>query len=346
MYQKIPVTDTDTLQHIINSTDIPLNALDVSQITDMRNLFTATSRTNLNGIEEWDMSNVLDASGMFSMLGFPFRGGNLNFPVCRNMASMFDETNILAPLTIAAPALENARGMFANSPLNVPVFLHQTNKLRDVSNMFHNCINMNSTVSLITEQVRDFSGMFANCSKYNKPITFSFKAAQDCSMMFNKCFHFDQRVQLDLPQAVDINSMFNGCQRLNSQVSIIAPQVREAQYLFAGCVELSQIHNLELPSAVNLRGIFQFCRQLNRLDKFEIGCAQDLSYAFDGCSTFNGEVNLTVPEITSAYRMFRNCTQFNQVSFLLGNFTADYREILVGTPHARLSVLVNLAPGK
>lgn len=346
MYQKIPVTDSDTLKHLINSTNIPLSALDVSQITDMRNLFTATSRTNLQGIETWDLRNVLDASGMFSMLGFDFQGGNLSFPVCRNMEQMFDETNIIAPLTIAAPALENARGMFSNSPLNVPIFLHQTTQLRDVSNMFHNCIQMNSTVSINTENVRDFSGMFSNCSKYNKPIGFSFAAAQDCSMMFNKCFFFDQRVQLELPQAVDISSMFNGCSRLNSQVSVSAPQVREAQYLFAGCVSLTQINKLELAQAVNLRGIFQFCRQLNRLDTLELGAAQDLSYAFDGCSTFNGEINLTVPELTSAYRMFRNCIQFSCVSFLLGNFTADYREILVGTPQARLSVLVNLAPGK
>jgi hypothetical protein len=83
------VKDKQELIKIIKAApdDADLNYLDVSLITDMRELFKNTS---FNGkIDAWDMSNVTSTSEMFSRSQFNQEIGNWDISNVTSMREMF-----------------------------------------------------------------------------------------------------------------------------------------------------------------------------------------------------------------------------------------------------------------
>lgn len=80
----------DELQKLIKDNSINLGDIDVSAITDMSNLFYEDSngddidREDFSGIENWDVSNVADMSGMFD-------GCNCDIPSWYSNSSRDDE---------------------------------------------------------------------------------------------------------------------------------------------------------------------------------------------------------------------------------------------------------------
>ena len=62
---KYKPTTKQELKELVDNLEINLGDIDTSLITDMRRLFENTNRTDFNGIEKWNVSNVTDMSSMF-----------------------------------------------------------------------------------------------------------------------------------------------------------------------------------------------------------------------------------------------------------------------------------------
>lgn len=77
------------LQELVDNLDINLGDIDVSNITDMRDLFYETNRIDFSGIENWDVSNVKDISGMFYNSQFNGDISNWNVSNVEDMFGMF-----------------------------------------------------------------------------------------------------------------------------------------------------------------------------------------------------------------------------------------------------------------
>ena len=58
-------TTKEQLQGLCDRLEVHLGDIDVSQITDMSEVFKDSNREDFSGIEEWDVSNVTDMSDMF-----------------------------------------------------------------------------------------------------------------------------------------------------------------------------------------------------------------------------------------------------------------------------------------
>lgn len=58
-------TTLEELKELVNDLNINLGTIDVSAITSMRLLFKDSQRTNFDGIEDWDVSNVEDMLEIF-----------------------------------------------------------------------------------------------------------------------------------------------------------------------------------------------------------------------------------------------------------------------------------------
>ena len=68
--RKYHPTTKEELQALCDDESIYLGDIDTSKITDMSNLFYFSNRKDFSGIETWDVSNVVNMSGMFNHAEF------------------------------------------------------------------------------------------------------------------------------------------------------------------------------------------------------------------------------------------------------------------------------------
>lgn len=63
-YEYKPASKAELLK-LIDNNSINLAKIDVSQLTDLSELFAGTKRQDFKGIGKWDTSNIRNMSGMF-----------------------------------------------------------------------------------------------------------------------------------------------------------------------------------------------------------------------------------------------------------------------------------------
>ena len=82
--------DKDELVNLVNDPKVSLGDIDTSLITDMSELFKDTSRSDFSGLENWNTSNVITMSHMFSDAeNFNHPIGNWDTSKVISMSGMF-----------------------------------------------------------------------------------------------------------------------------------------------------------------------------------------------------------------------------------------------------------------
>ena len=208
-----------------------------SAITDMTNMFYDCSNlTSLEGIENWDTSNVRSMYYMFrdcsSLTSLDLSGWDTSNVT--DMSSMFSNCNNLTSLE----GIENwdtskvttMYSMFYNC--NNLTSLEgienwDTSKVTDISYMFKRCKNLTSLdlSGWDTSKVTTMSNMFIACSNLTSLDVSSFNTSSvtNMSFMFQSCSSLTSLnlSSFDTSKVTNMGSMFYNCSRLTSLDSMM-----------------------------------------------------------------------------------------------------------------------------
>lgn len=193
---------------------------DVSNVTNMSNMFSNCHLFNQPLPETWDTSNVTDMSFMF-----------------RNCTNF----NQIIPTSWNLSSLRLCAGMFFEcSQFNQPL----------PENLF---ANLNSSTNLgelypmvATNIETEIKYMLFKCSSFNQPLPESWDTSRvkNMSYMLYQCTSFNQLFpyEWDVSNVTDMNSMFAGCISLNQPLpdNWDISCVMNMMYMFGGCISLEQ----------------------------------------------------------------------------------------------------------
>ena len=146
------ITNMGDLFFNVRNINFDVSEWDVSNVTNMTNMFYGCSNFKDNGIENWNVNNVEIFIGMFTYCSniYDIDFSNWNVSNGKYFNSMFFECK-----KFKGNGLEN----------------WVVGKVKDMSNMFYNCTNFNCDLSnWDISNVKNMSFAFYNCkSLKNKP---------------------------------------------------------------------------------------------------------------------------------------------------------------------------------
>ena len=193
-----------------------ISTWDVSQVTDMSNLFQY--KTTFNGdISSWDVSNVTDMSNMFN--GAKAFNQNINswdVSSVTDMSGMFTHTTDIFNQPLGNWDVSNVTDM--NNMFSLAYFFNQDISSWDVSNvtnmtnMFRQAIAFNQDISgWNVISLTTTNRMFYNADAFNQEISsWDLSNVTDMQLMFNSADAFNQDVSTwDVSNVTDMSSMFD-----------------------------------------------------------------------------------------------------------------------------------------
>ena len=184
----------DQLKEMIANKDSNIADVDVSEITDMKELF---QDSDFGGswtadISGWDTSNVTNMYDMF--------GG------CKGLKE------VSLPHTEKVESMEN---MFDCCTNLKEVALPHTENVTNMSNMFGGCTNLKEVSLPHTEKVESMENMFGYCTKLTKVELPHTENVTNMSWMFYDCENIQQNFSSwDITNVNKKYDMFEGCTKM------------------------------------------------------------------------------------------------------------------------------------
>ena len=290
-------------------TDIDIDDLDTSKVTNMSYMFSHCSAlTDLN-ISSFNTGNVTDMSAMFS---------HCSALTSLNLSS-FNTSNVT-----------DMKSMFSNcialTSLNLSNF--NTSKVTNMSYMFGYCIELLTLniSSFDTSNVINMQGMFDFCKNITSLDVSNFNTSKitDMSYMFSEC---ESLTSLNLSNfntsnVIDMSSMFDNCKTLTSITfgsNFDTSKVTNMKYIFCGCSSLTSLNlsNFNTSNVINMYGMFYRCKSLTNIDVSHFNTSNVISMGamFYDCNALTNLniSNFNTSNVTNMSYMFEGCISLTNI---------------------------------
>ena len=162
---------------------IPFNQIDVSNVTDMSDVFCNFDNTqiqmDISGLSDWNVSNVTNMANMFENANIPYLDiSTWNVSKVKNMSRMFYmfRTNLLK-LDISNWNTSNVKvmsGMFAHSHIKSDISNWDVSNVTDMANMFAPSAIDCDISKWNVQSLRNFENMFSS-SRMKFPIEWLYR---------------------------------------------------------------------------------------------------------------------------------------------------------------------------
>ena len=180
------------------------------------------------------------------------------------------------------------------SVLNLPINFN-TDNVVSFTNMFFDCVNFNSQITLGTSTANSLQSFLYNCINYNQPINFVTPLLKNTSFMFFGCVKMNSSINIDADTVTNMSSMFRGCSVYNQPINFNTPDLLDASFMFYECLEFNQPLNIDTSKVTTMQSMLRYCQNFNqplaqlsfvsvtRMDEFlgNVGSLYDVNYMDD-----------------------------------------------------------------
>jgi surface protein len=226
------IHDTETLPDDLQAK--PIGEWDVSNVTDMSQLFFDTSFNEPIG--SWDVSNVTDMCQMFghaSVFNQPI--GNWNVSNVTDMQEMFAGA----------------------TSFNQPIGNWDVSKVKNMSRMFMEAMFFNQPIgNWDVSKVTHMQEMFAGAMSFNQPIgNWNVSKVTDMSQMFTQAESFNQPIgDWNVSKVTHMEEMFRDATSFNQPIgSWNVSNVTTMSFMFEGATSFNQdIGNWNMSNVVDM----------------------------------------------------------------------------------------------
>ena len=306
-----------------------LNSWNVSQVTDMGEMFNGASSFN-QPLNNWDVSKVTNMFGMF------------------NGASSFNQ-----PLdSWDVSQVTSMFGMFSGAiSFNQPLDSWDVSKVTSIGPMFSSASSFNQPIgNWNVSKVTNMFGMFSGAISFNQPLdSWDVSQVTDMQYMFGEATFNQPLDSWDVSQVTDMQYMFGDASSFNQPLdSWDVSKVTNMYAMFYNASSFNQsLNSWNVSQVTNMWQMFASASSFNQpIGNWDVSQVTDMGAMFADASSFNQSLNSwNVSQVTDMYRMFVDASSFNQpignwnvsqVSSMSGMFDqvnlsiANYDDILTG----------------
>jgi surface protein len=245
----------------------PIGQWDVSQVTNMNNLFEGYQMFN-EPLESWNMSNVTSTILMFHGCK------NFNQPLNNwNMSNVVDTSK-----------------MFLNCHVfNQPLNNWDMSNVDNINGMFFGCMRFNQSLNdWNVSNVNNMSDLFNHCKSFNQPLNnWNVSNVTDMNRMFYHCETFNQQLdEWDVSNVTDMNNMFSDCNNFNQPLNKWnVSNVTDMANMFYFCINFNQpLDQWDVSNVTDMSGMFHKCWKFDQpLNNWNLSSARDIVYMFLDC---------------------------------------------------------------
>lgn len=332
-------------------TSLNLSGWDVSNVTNMSNMFRGCANLKTLDVEGWNTANVENMALMFYGCKALQRLNlsSWNTSKITSMADMFYNCNNLEEISFGSGwntsnVTSFERMFYGCEDLgnNLDVSTWDTGNVETMYEMFYGCTGLYGldVSKWNTSKVTDMSFMFYDCRYLYSPLDVSgwdTSNVTDMRFMFYNCFSLSALdvSQWDTSNAENLNNMFNGCKGVPTlDVSQWdTHKVSSMEEMFTNCSGVStlDLSHWDFTQVDGVASMFSGCSNLTALDLSRLNTCgiKDMKSMFKGCAkltTLNLK-NLYTGNVTDMSSLFNGCSSLKDVYvsnlWKTNNVTAD-----------------------
>ena len=256
----------------------------LSYLASAKNLFDGCGNLiDITGLDKLDVSEVTDMSNMFSWCTSlkELDLSSFNTSKVTDMSYMFDNCSSLTKLNLSNfdnSQVTDMSNMFLDcrslTELNLSNF--NTNQVTNMESMFDDCRSLTGLdlSSFDTKLVTDMSGMFHRCESLSQLDLHNFNTSQVTNMarMFDTCSSLKELdlSNFDTSNVTNMEGLFDSCENLIkiNLSSFNTSKVTRMSYMFTDCesLVLLDLHNFDTSQVKAMNQMFMKCVKLKNLD--------------------------------------------------------------------------------